>query len=247
MIQKGIGLEQDRITTEAMLNRTLGRSGEEGFGEIGEIKSDIPDWSYSQVWPVAKDNNPDLLMEERKVEMNQAELQFAKADLLPDFMVRGMYKDMENTPDDFWALMVGVTLPFAPWSAGNYGNKVKENRLYVGKAQAGYSAMENMVSAELRSALSKISAEKQLIAIYENTLIPQAEQTLGSTLAAYRSGKTDFLMTLDGYRMQLMAHEDYEMAVMEYMSAQAGLEKAVGLGIPELAKKLSNPVQEKKP
>jgi len=45
-------------------------------------------------------------------------------------------------------------------------------------------------------------------------------------------------MVLDAYRMLLMSKLDYEMAVMEYMSAQAELEKAVGLSVEEIKVRL---------
>jgi len=230
-----------------MLNRVLGRSGESGIGELGGIEEEVPDWSYEQVWPAAKENHPELKRSERMIELSRSELKFAQADLLPDLMVRGMYKDMADTADDFWSLMLGVSVPVAPWSARNYANKVKESELELGKAQSGYTAAENMAAAEIRSALAKIAAEKKLIAIYENTLVPQVQQTLGATLAAYRAGKTELLMALDAYRMRLRVEEDRETAVKEYMMGQAELEKAVGMDLAELRQRLAGAGRERTP
>jgi outer membrane protein TolC len=77
-----------------------------------------------------------------------------------------------------------------------------------------------------------------LVLLYKNTTIPQAEQTLQATLSAYQTGKTEFLMVIDAYRMQLMTKLDYHMAVMNYMASQAQLEQAVGLDIAHIAEKV---------
>ncbi len=63
----------------------------------------------------------------------------------------------------------------------------------------------------------------------------QAEQTLQTTLAAYQTNQTEFLMLLDAYRMLLMARLDYHMAVMKLMTARADLELAVGTDLDNLS------------
>jgi outer membrane protein TolC len=76
-----------------------------------------------------------------------------------------------------------------------------------------------------------------LVLLYKNTVIPQADQTLQATLAAYQTGKTEFLMLIDAYRMVLMSKLDYHMSVMSYMTNQAALEQAVGMNIAEITER----------
>ena len=59
-----------------------------------------------------------------------------------------------------------------------------------------------------------------------------------ATLSAYETGKTEFLMVIDAYRMQLMTKLDYHMAVMSYMASQAQLEQAVGLDIAQISERV---------
>ncbi len=51
------------------------------------------------------------------VEMNKSELKASEREYYPDLMVRLMYKNMSNTPDDFWSAMLGVNIPIAFWSS----------------------------------------------------------------------------------------------------------------------------------
>jgi len=234
LIKQSIELEQEKAVIEAKLDRLLGRKGETEYGRIEAVESEIPDWSFDRLEPIAKNNNPELKMQEYRVSMNQSELSLARMNFAPELMVQGMYKDMQETDRDFWSLMLGVTLPIAPWSSQKYAGKLKESRYYLSKSESEYAAAENLVRADLRASLARIQANRKLSDLYQDSLIPQAEQTLRSTISAYQTGKTEFLVALDAYRMVLTARVDYEMAIMNYMSGQAELEKAVGLEIEEI-------------
>jgi outer membrane protein TolC len=149
-----------------------------------------------------------------------------------------MYKDMAMTSNDFWSVMIGVSIPLSPWSSGKYTSKVEENQLNIQKAQDEYASMRNMTLFEVQDALVKVQTNQNLVMLYKNTVIPQAEQTLQSTIASYQTGKTEFLMLIDAYRMVLMSKLDYYMSVMSYMASQAALEQAVGMNINEIADKV---------
>jgi outer membrane protein TolC len=153
-------------------------------------------------------------------------------------MGRLMYKDMTMTSDDFWALMIGVNIPLAPWSGGKYTGKVEENELNVKTAEEQYNLMKNMISSDVQNSLVKIETNRNLVELYQNTVIPQAEQTLQSTIAAYQTGKTEFLMVIDAYRMLLMSELDFYMSKMNFLQSQAQLEQAVGLSISEIKENL---------
>ena len=145
-----------------------------------------------------------------------------------------MYKDMAGTNKDFWSAMIGINIPLAPWSAGRYNSKVEENLLNINSAKEQYNSMRNMISYEIQNAVVKIESNRNLVELYRNTVIPQAEQTLQVTTTAYQTGKTEFLMLIDAYRMLLMSKLDYYMSVMNFMESQAALEQAVGLTIEQI-------------
>ena len=171
------------------------------------------------------------------IDMNKAELSGSKREYYPDIMARVTYKNMSDTKNDFWAAMVGVNIPLAFWSSGRYTAKVEENELNVRKSQDDLANMQNMVSFEVQDALVKVQSNYNLVLLYKDTTIPEAEQTLQATLSAYQTGKTEFLMVIDAFRMQLMTKLDFHMAVMSYMASQAQLEQAVGLDIAQISER----------
>ncbi|MGA7159553.1 MAG: TolC family protein [Bacteroidota bacterium] len=235
LLNEGINLQQEKKVVESMLNTDLNRKTNAPLGTVTEIENTLPEWTFEQLGPIALNNRPELKGMNSAVEMNKAELSLSKKEYYPDIMANVMYKNMSNTKNDFWSAMVGVNIPLAFWSSGKYTAKVQENELNVSKAENDLSSMNNMVLFEVQDALVKVESNHNLVLLYKNTTIPQAEQTLQATLSAYQTGKTEFLMVLDAYRMQLMAKLDYHMAVMNYMASQAQLEQAVGLDIAHIA------------
>lgn len=234
----GLNLQREKQAVESMLNTILNRPVNAPQGYVPEIESNIPGWTFEQLCPLALENRPEVRAMNFSVEMSKAELSASEREYYPDLMVRVMYKDMAMTKNDFWATMVGISIPFAPWASGKVGSRADEIELNVRKAEEDYNNMKNMTLFEVQDALVKVHANRQIVLLYKNTAVPQAEQTLTSTISAYQTGKTEFAMLIDAYRMQLTTRLDYYMAVMGLMASQAQLEQAVGLDIPEIAQRV---------
>jgi outer membrane protein, heavy metal efflux system len=234
----GINLRKEKQVVEAMVNTILSRPANSPLGPVPEIEKDFPEWTFEQLQPLSLEARPELKAMNYSIDMNKAELSLSKREYLPDVMARVMYKDMAMTPNDYWSVMVGISIPLSPWSSGKYTSKVEENEINVRRAEDDVAAMKNMTSFEVQDALVKMQTNKNLVDLYRNTVIPQSEQTLQSTLSAYQTGKTEFLMMIDAYRMVLMSKLNYYMSVVNYMSSQAALEQAVGLDINQITEKI---------
>ncbi|HLA69168.1 MAG TPA: TolC family protein [Bacteroidota bacterium] len=235
LINDGLNLQKERAVIESMINTILSRPANAPLGFVPEIEKDIPRWTFEQIRPLALESRPELKAMNFNIEMNKSELSLSKKEYFPDLMLRFMYKDMAMTKNDFWSAMLGISIPLTPWSSGKYTSKTDENALNVRKAEEDLTAMKNMTLFEVQDALVKVQTNQNLVLLYKNTVIPQAEQTLQSTVAAYQTGKTEFLMLIDAYRMLLMAKLDYYMSVMSHMASQAQLEQAVGMDISEIS------------
>lgn len=234
LVNAGISLDKEKRVVESMINTILSRPPASPLGQVPDIEGDIPQWTFDQIEPVALENRPELKAMNYGIEMNKAEVTSAKREYLPDFMTKLSYKDMAQTKDDFWSVMVGITIPLAPWSSGKYTSKTEETELNVKRAEDEFASMKNMVLFDVQQALVNVKTNRNLVLLYKNTVIPQAEQTLQSTTASYQTGKTEFLMLIDAYRMVLMSKLDYYMAVTNFMSSQAQLEQAVGLDMSDI-------------
>lgn len=242
-----IALAQGRRAMEGMLNALLDRRTSRPVRVADTLRPARIDWEPDQLILVLREHHPGLKAMRASVEMRKAERAMAGREFFPDIMVRGAYKDMlapppglhAGAPGDAWSIMVGMDLPLAFWSAPAYKAGAAQSRAALSQARHEYSDAENMASARAQEALLKARSSAELARLSRSAFLPQAQQALESSLAAYQGGRGEFLGLLDAYRMRLMARQDVETALMQLMVSQAELEEAIGLGLDEIREKLS--------
>lgn len=223
-------LQQELTATEAMMNALRSKPSNTSIGQVAnklptEFKGPLEELSDRSLT-----GRPEVRAMKFEIEMNNAELAAAKRMRFPELMVRGMYKDMKEGTDQ-WAAMIGINIPLAPWAIGKYSGKIEESELNVRSGEQSLLDMQNMVRAEVSESYAKVQSRWQQIDRYQQTILPQAEQSLQSTLAAYQTDKADFLSLLDTYRLVQMFKMEYYMVVGEYFGSLATLERAVGSDI----------------
>ncbi|MBN1980292.1 MAG: TolC family protein [Chitinivibrionales bacterium] len=228
LLNINIVLEQNKQSMQAMINGLTSRQFDSPVPFIPQISPAIDTMSLSELLSLARKNRPELKAMEAAISMQQAEVNANRQERLPDFMVRGMYKQMLEGSDS-WSLMLGLSLPFAPWSQNRFYAATLSSEARVKQAQQEYANMHNMVQSQIQDAASKVRSNRQLLQASQYTSIPQARQTLQSAIAAYQTGSRDFLMLIDIQKMLLMAQLDYHMAVMNLLSSRAQLERAIGV------------------
>ncbi len=213
---------------EAMLNAALDRPPGTPLGSIPDPEEDklnLP--PVNSLEALALSLRPELKGMGEDVQMNQWELKAASREKFPDLMMEGKWMNMDG-PDE-WSVMVGITIPLAPWSSGSYRGAGEAARRKLDETREKEKAMKNMVRAEIHRAAADVEAARERLDLALGATAPQAEQTLLATESAYRAGKTEFLMLLDSYRMLFMAREDLYMARAELARGWAELERSVGL------------------
>ena len=74
-----------------------------------------------------------------------------------------------------------------------------------------------------------MSSEKRQLALFRETLIPQAETSFESTLSAYNTGTASFLELLDAERTLFTLRLDEAATSARYLQTLAALERALGV------------------
>ncbi len=227
-------IEREKQVAQAMLNSLAGKPAAEEIAAPSTIEKDLPPWPVEQFDSLALEERPELKEMRLAISMSRAELALSQRERYPDLMLRLMYKDMKMSGHDYWSTMFGFSIPQAFWSRDRYNARIEENRIGIQRLEEELAGMSNMVTFQVRSAFAKAEAGRKTVEYYRGTVLPQAEQTLQSTIAAYRAGTADFLMLIDAARLRLRVYEDSEMAVMSYMAGQADLELAAGLELSRI-------------
>lgn len=220
-------IEQELLSAVAMMNGLRSAPGGTAVGRLSAPPLTAIPITLDSAAARALAMRPEILAMEEEVAMRDAELAAARRERLPDFMVRGMYKRMMDQTDQ-WAAMVGINVPLAPWSIGRTSGKVEENEALRSSSRHSLADMRNMTQAEVRSAYARATSAYERLARYRTAVLPEAEDTYRSTMAAYQTDDADFLSLLDSYRMLQMLRMERLMVEAEYASSLASLEQAIG-------------------
>jgi len=224
---------------KAKINALRNISLETEIGYIPEITPPIFEYTTANLIKLAILHQPSITKINTEINMKKTEITAAKNELLPDFMIKLMYKQMTTMPDDY-SFMIGMTIPIAPWSISKYISSVKSANLLVQQAEKEYLNMINMLEVEINNITNRISSNKEKIKTYKETIIPQARQSLMSTLSSYQTGANNFLTILDAHHTLFSVLLEYHMAVMNYMIAISELEYMIGTNLKDVCNIMSN-------
>ena len=228
-----VGAAQDVAAMTAMVNAWAGRPVETEIAPVAEFVPDSLELSYNALCSLAVRHRPDLVAMTAEAKMKGAEATAQLAEFLPDFMARGTYKNMLQGEDD-WSVMFGMTMPVS-WSLPKFSSRYEQRRLAARQAQLEATNMRNMAFAEIRGLQGRRAGLRSRMDIQHARVIPAAQRTYESSLAQYRTGKTEFPMVIDAQRMFLMNVMEYHMTVMSFLQARAELEQATGTDLDRSA------------
>ena len=178
-------------------------------------------------------NRPELQGAEREIE--RAEIMYELADRnrkYPDFMLGWDYMRMPTEmKKDRYGAMINITIPFSPWTAGRRNYEVEESLAEIRAARANREAMRNMTVRQVGESRARVQAARRSLQLYRDGLLTQAELSFRSALAAYQTGRVEFVNLLEAQRALRDARMGYYKASATVLQSVADLERAVGRDI----------------
>ncbi len=248
-----IELRQQRQTMVAMLNRVLNRPPTTGVPTLEEFDVRGVGVKLEDLFTAAAGQNPDLLRLKQQLERDRQSVELAKLAYWPDFTLgfEWMYmrprdafvpppnpqtgmlpaiNRMSEEGTDNWAITLSVNIPL--WIEKIEGG-IREAHSRLLATQHEYVATKNRVNFEIEDAFARVQAQRELAAIFKDTIIPQAQQAYEVSRAAYSAGASDFLFVIDNWQKWLMFTIQYHRALGELERSVADLEAAIGLSLSE--------------
>lgn len=230
---------------KARLNNLMGRSSNTSLAVKEEFTAPPPNFDLDGLINTAAAEKPSIAGMQYQVAMAQTGIDAAKKQQLPDFEVSLGYKrdkepmvESQTDPMDPMntTIMLGERKPtwkfevmamFPIWQGKNKA-EIKAAEANLAAAQAALQNMQNMTELDVQMALTEAQASWRQIALYKNTVIPQAEQTYQAAVIGYTNGKVDFMTVLEGVNTLRNARLGLYKAKVDYEKAAVNLEKAVG-------------------
>ena len=232
-----VDLRLDREVAAAALNRLLDRPPDAPLPEPpAGATPDAADAGLSSLLAEAQARNPRLDARAAEVDAARQRLRLARLDYFPDLTIVANYGAVGEdglavmaNGDDQWSLGFGVNLPIF---TGKRRAAVREQTAAVQEGLARLAGEQNDLAFEVREAAAEVEAQRRLVRLFEETILPQARQTVEATAAAYRAGDADFLSYVDAWRRLLDFELSQRRATSDLGRAAADLRRALGQDEP---------------
>lgn len=226
-----IKFSEMRATFLHSLNGILNRPIDSAIAPIDTIQ--LPEYSIQEkeLMSLMAEHRQDLQGLRAMIQASRERVSLTRRLNLPSLGIGMNYITVGNElggmdpGKDAVAVMAKIDLPL--WFGSNKA-QTQQARLGVASAQFRYADQRNRAEAEVRSLHFKIQQSQKSLTLYRDRLIPQADQTLQSTLSAYQTGQIGFLDLLDSERMIVQFKLNYYKEQSTYLQRIADLEKAVG-------------------
>ena len=124
---------------------------------------------------------------------------------------------------------VGINIPI--WR-DKYKAAVQEASENLLAERSNYAHIRNEMEFSVRDQVVRLETLKGQVDLFESVLIPQAEETLRSTEAAYETGQLGVLDLFDSERMLLDVRLINARYYSDYLIALTNLERAIGTRFP---------------
>lgn len=227
ILERQAVLEQQRTALRAQINGLLYRSPGAPLDVSLTYEPATLTRSLQDIQALAEQNNPELKRDERMVDRGAQALALAKRDVLPDFGVSVTTQQNGGGMPWMYGVDVMVKVPLY-WQ--------RKQRPLIAQAAAQLEGdrrtRENTLAqtaAQIADTYAMADTSQRLLALYGDSVLPQARLALDSSLASYQVGSVDFLTVVTNFITVLNYELNYEEQSARFHQALARLEPFIGV------------------
>lgn len=168
-------------------------------------------------------NNPKLLLEEKKYLKQNAALKMADLTNYPDLTVIAGYSHRDNF-DDFFNFGVGMSLPIY----GSEDLKVQEQRANLLAQKSAQNDTQHLIEQELKMYMAQMNSAQEIYHIVHDDALPKVEHMFDLSNARVRTGG-DLFKYIDVLFTKLSLEKKSIAAIGDYHKAQAKISALAGM------------------
>lgn len=228
MTEDTVRMQTMRVGMRARLNALLNRAGDASIAppELPALPDSVP--SLVELSAAAERGRPMVRAGERDLEAANAGTTLARRELWPDLTLGIQYGQRSGpmNTERMGSLMVGASVPV--FARSRQFQMREEASAMQAMARADLVAMRADTRGKVTEAFANLTRARNLIALYRNTVLPQAEATVSSSLSAYRVGSVNFMTALESRMTVNRYRQDLFTLVAEEGKSWAELEMLLG-------------------
>jgi outer membrane protein, heavy metal efflux system len=218
-------MKQDQRAAEAELNSLLNRRAGSPIGVPMRDSVQALGATLEEIAAAALAQSPTIRRDEQMIQKNELSVSLARKQLRPDYTVSAGYFNMGRMPDMF---QFRVDIPLPIYSGRKQIPAIHEQAHKLSESRRNYEAARQDLQFRIREAYAQAETSFQLLTLYQDTVIPQAQLTADSSLASYETGSGDFLSVLTNLSSTIDYEERYHEEMLSYWLAVIKLEELSG-------------------
>ncbi|HUY88239.1 MAG TPA: TolC family protein [Pirellulales bacterium] len=226
LARRQIELERFERVAIARLNTLMHRMPD-AYLPPAPARLDAPSLALSaaELRMTAVSRRPDLAALRAQIRAEQARLQLADKEFMPDFEIFGRYDAFWHQPSQRGQVGMNMNVPL-------YRDKryaaVREAQWRLSQRRAEYEQRIDDIHREVQTAYERFDEAQQTVGLYINQILPAARKNVESSLAAYESGRGDFLRLVAAQRQLIVLQERFQESIADYHRRRIELERVVG-------------------
>ncbi|MFZ4731074.1 MAG: TolC family protein [Pirellulales bacterium] len=170
--------------------------------DVGRIRADLyrrlPDFELKELQAAIIGANAQPRAAESMVAQTQWALERAVVQPIPNVNVMGGYqRQVDYPPQDQGIFQVMAAVPLFDRNQGN----IRSARAEISAARANLRGVEIDLAAQAAQALAQYRSAQQLVAWYDERILPKARETVALTQTLYARGEVTFLSLLQAQKI----------------------------------------------
>jgi outer membrane protein, heavy metal efflux system len=223
-----VTLERSRTPTVARLNAVLNRPADAPLLWPREEPGPPVKVDRSVLMAMLKNRNPELQALGFDVERLDKEVAVAKRNFYPDIGLGAEWMQMPASGGGSDTdVRVGVELNLPIWRSSYRAGELQA-RAMARRTRYEKKELENSLAARMERALYEFENSERQVRLYDDVLVPRAQELIAASEAAYLAGTIDFLNLISAQQTLLQFRLERERSWSDQQQRLAELEKLVG-------------------
>ena len=225
-----VKLQQERLSSEAEINSILNRRPETPVRRPEDVKPKELTATLEELYATAAQNSPMLRRDQKMIERSELAVNSARKEYYPDVTLSGGYFNQGGMAP-MYQFQASFKVPIYFWRKQRAG--VNEQVSMLSEARRTYEATDQTLHFRIKDDYSMAQASSRLMKLYTQTVVPQGNSALESSLSTYETGAVDFLSVLTNFTTVLDYEMNYYDEALNYELALSRLEEMTGQALTD--------------
>jgi cobalt-zinc-cadmium efflux system outer membrane protein len=220
-----VKLEQQRFSSEAEIRSLLNRNPESAIGRPEDFKPKELTATLQELYAAAAQNSPMLRRDQKMIERSELAVNSARKELYPDVTLSGGYFN-QGSMAPMYEFQASFRVPLYFWRKQQPA--INEQVSTLSQTRRAYEATDQALHFRIKDDFTMAQASAKLMKLLLQTVVPQGNLALESSLSTYETGTVDFLSVLTNFTTVLEYEMNYYDEALSFSLALCRLEETTG-------------------